>query len=140
METANRITMVSFVFSCLIHSACFCSFEKPRWQKGAARLPFVFLLWGFLFDIKENRLLAYQWWHLSIDCFVLLNTRGNPTVHFQKKWSVLKSAFFGAKRISIVNSLFSSLSPRNTKSTTWDSYIISIVIIEKRRRLNWKWK
>ena len=58
---------------------------------------------------------------------------------FQKKMKCSKKCFFGAK-YSIVNSLFSFLSSRNTKNTPWDFNLISNVIIEKRRRLNSQWK
>ena len=62
-----------------------------------------------------------------------------PQCISRKKMKCSKKCLFGAKRISIVNSLFSSLSSRNTKSTKWDFDLISNVIIEKRRRLSSKW-
>ena len=141
METANRITMVSFVFFLFDLFWLFLFIWGVEVTKGSSSAPFCFSSVGFPFWYQAEQVVsismaAHFHWLLGFHS----TPEETPQCISRKKMKCSKKCLFGAKRISIVNSLFSSLSSRNTKSTTWDFDLISNVIIEKRRRLSSKWK
>ena len=140
METANRITMVSFVFFLFDLFWLFLFIWGVEVTKGSSSAPFCFSSVGFPFWYQAEQIVSIS---MVAPFHWLLGFHSRPEETpqtFQKKMKCSKKCFFGAKRISIMNFFCSSLSSRNTKNTTWDFDLISNVIIEKRRRLNSKWK
>ena len=145
METANRITMVSFVFFLFDLFCMFLFIWGVEMTKGSSSAPFCFSSVGFPFwyqgeQVVNISMVAPFHWLLGFHS----TPEETPQCISRKKWSVRKSAFLAPKNsfqswISFVL-LFSFLFSRNMRNTTWDFDLISNVIIEKRRRLNSKWK
>ena len=80
-------------FSCLISSVCSSFIWGVVVTKGSCSAPVCFSSVGFLFDIKQNRLFAYQWWRLSIDCFVFTQHQRKPHRLSRKNEVFQKSTF-----------------------------------------------
>ena len=121
-------------FSCLIHSARFSFIWGVEASKESSSA-FCFSSEGFPFWYQGEQIVSistaapFHW------LFGFHSALEKTTQTFQKKWSVLKSAFWRQKTLFNHDSWHEFLSFPLYFLETWNFAMISIVIIEKTRRL-----